>query len=182
MNKLEVRFLISLFFLMILSSEAMAAGNGHGSIMDLFAPTVNVSILIGVLIWKIKGPLKNYFITKSEDISNTMERASLKSKEAQLMYEGEKRKSEHLTEEMKSIQIDAEKDIQHFEKAISKETDDKIQKMKSDADSKIKADKKAVLDELNAELLNQVILKTKTTIKTNKDYQNKVSSKLLQGL
>ena len=46
----------------------------------------------------------------------------------------------------------------------------------------IKADKKAVLDELNAELLNQVILKTKTTIKTNKDYQNKVSSKLLQGL
>jgi F0F1-type ATP synthase membrane subunit b/b' len=182
MTKFEVKFLISSFFLMVLSSEAMAAGNGHGSIMDLFAPTVNVSILIGVLIWKIKGPLKNFFISKSEEITNTMERASLKSKEAQLMYEGEERKAEHLADEMKSIQIDAEKDVQQYEKTLSKETDDKIQKLKSDADSKIKADKKAVLDELNAELLNQVILKTKSTIKTNKDYQNKVSSKLLQGL
>jgi hypothetical protein len=48
--------------------------------------------------------------------------------------------------------------------------------------AKIQADKKEVMDELNTELLNQVISKTKSTIKTNKDYQNKVSSKLLQGL
>ena len=162
--------------------EAFAAGNGHGSIFDLFAPAVNVSILIGLLVWKLKAPLKNYFSSKSEEISNTMERASLKSKEAQLMLEGEKRKSDNLSHELKSIHQQAENDIIQFEKTVSKETDDKILKLKTDADLKIKADKKAVMDELNAELLNQVILKTKSTIKTNKEYQNKVSTKLLQGL
>ena len=182
MNRLQGKSFITLTLLVLASSKALAAGDGHGSIFDLFAPAVNVSILIGVLVLKLKTPLRKYFISKSEEISNTMERASLKSKEAQLMYEGEKRKTEHLADEVKSIHQDAQKDILQFEKIISKETDDKIQKLKSDADLKIKADKKAILDELNAELLNQVIVKTKSTIKTNKEFQNKVSTKLLQGL
>jgi hypothetical protein len=38
------------------------------------------------------------------------------------------------------------------------------------------------MDELNAELLEQVIAKTKSTIKNNKDHQSKVSTKMLQGL
>ena len=163
-------------------ANSYAAEGGHGSPKDLIAPTINVAILLGVLIWKLKGPLRNYFVSKSEDVANTLERANLKSKEAQIMLDGESRKLANLESEIKGIQQEAANDVLNFEKNLSKETEEKTHKLKSDANLKIQADKKAVMDALNAELLNAVISKTKTTIKTNKDYQNQVSTKLLKGL
>jgi F0F1-type ATP synthase membrane subunit b/b' len=184
---MPMRFWTAYAILAMTITKAYAAGGGHGeehhaSIFDLFAPAVNVSILLGVLIWKIKQPLKSYFSSKADEIANTLERANLKSKEAQIMLDGETRKLSNLSNELKNIEQHAEVEVANFEKNLSKETEDKTHKLKIDANSKIQADKKEVMDELNTELLNQVISKTKSTIKTNKDYQNKVSSKLLQGL
>ena len=99
-----------------------------------------------------------------------------------MMLENEQRKITNLSTEMKTLADQSESDVKTFEKNIAKETEDKIHKLKTDASSKIAADKKAIMDELNADLLNQVITKTKSTIKTNKDYQSKASNKLLQGL
>jgi F0F1-type ATP synthase membrane subunit b/b' len=182
-----MRFWTAYAILALTITKAYSASSGsgeahHASITDLFAPAINVGILLGVLVWKLKGPLRNYFVSKSEDVANTLERANLKSKEAKIMLEGETRKMANLANEVKSINQQSENDVSLFEKNLSKETEDKTQKLKVDANSKIQADKKALMDELNAELLNEVIAKTKTTIKTNKDYQNKVSTKLLQGL
>ena len=164
-------------------SKALAAGGGHGGhLSDLIAPAVNVSILLGVLAWKLKGPLANYFSSQADEVANTLERVNLKSKEAAIMLETEEKKAMNLAAEVKSIHQQAESDVATYEKNLSRETEDKTQKLKVDANNKLQADKKAALDELNAELLNQVIAKTKETIKTNKDYQSKVSSKLLQRL
>jgi F0F1-type ATP synthase membrane subunit b/b' len=175
----------AIFTLTITKAYSATAGYGeahHTSITDLLAPAINVGILLGVLVWKLKGPLHKMFVSKADEVANTLERASLKSKEAQMMLEGESRKMNNLQNEVKNIHQQAENDVLNFEKNLSKETEDKTQKLKADANSKINADKKALMDELNAELLNEVIKKTKTTIKINKDYQNKVSTKLLQGL
>lgn len=171
-------------YVLLSSAAAFASGDGghHGSATDLIAPAVNVAILVGFLVWKLKKPLNDMFTKKSEDITNTLERASLKSKEAQMMLENEQRKINNLSTEMKNLSDQSEADVKAYEKSLSRETEEKIQKMKADATSKIAADKKAIMDELNAELLNQVIAKTKSTIKTNKDFQSKASNKLLQGL
>lgn len=164
-------------------TKAFAAGGGHGGhLSDLVAPAINVGILLGVLAWKLKGPLKNYFTSQAEEVTNTLERVNLKSKEAELMLQNEERKASNLAAEVKSIHQQAENDVLAYEKNLSRETEDKTQKLKSDANLKLQADKKAALDDLNAELLNEVVKKTKSTIKSNKDYQNKVSAKLLQGL
>lgn len=166
------------------ASQAWGASNSgdHGSVTDLIAPAVNVAILGGFLIWKLKTPLHNYFNTRSEDVSNTLERASIKSKEAQMMLEAEERKVASLATELKLIEDQATNDVATFEKNISKEIEDKSHKLKTDASAKIQADKKAMMDKLNAELLDQVIKETKSTIKTNQDFQSKASSKLLQRL
>ncbi len=171
-------------YALLMTSAAFASGNGghHGSASDLIAPAVNVAILVGFLVWKLKKPLNDSFTKKAEEITNTIERASLKSKEAQMMLENEQRKITNLSSEMKNLADQSESDVKVFEKNLAKETEDKIQKLKTDATSKIAADKKSIMDELNTELLNQVISKTKTTIKTNKDFQSKASNKLLQGL
>lgn len=172
-----------IFFILGIMTDAWSSEGGHhGSVTDLIAPAVNVGILVGFLVWKLKGPLKNHFDNKSKEVAETLERASLKSEEARVMLENQQRKMAALDKELKAIYEQAETDILVFEKNLSKEVDDKTAKLKSDANMKIQADKKSMMDQLNAELLDQVIQKTKTTIKTNKDYQNKVSTKLLQGL
>ncbi len=176
---------LAVIILSATKTYASGAANGeahHASVTDLVAPAINVMILLGVLAWKLKGPLHSYFAGKAEEVANTLERASLKAKEAQMMIEGESRKLANLQNEMNTIHQQAEADVGIYEKNLSRETDDKTQKLKTDANSKIQADKKALMDELNSELLNRVISKTKSTIKTNKEYQSKVSSNLLQGL
>lgn len=169
--------------LALTSASAFAAGDGgHGSAADLVAPAVNVALLGGFLFWKLKGPLKTFFINKSEEVTNTLERAGIKAKEAQMMLDNEQRKISGLDNEIKTMKQQSANDVASFEKKLARETEEKTQKLKVDATSKIQADKKSVMDELNAELLNQVIAKTKSTIKGNKDYSSKASSKLLQGL
>lgn len=178
-----MRFWTAYAFLALGVAKAYAAGgHGHGSVSDLVAPAINVGILLGVLIWKTKGPLKAHFLNKSQEVENTLERANIKSQEAQMLLETEERKAANLDNEVKAIFEQSNKDLVVFEKNLSNETENKTHKLKADANMKIQADKKSQLDELNAELLNQVIAKTKTTIKSNKDYQNKVSSKLLREL
>lgn len=173
------------FVALSLVTKAYGAEHGgehHASITGLIAPAINVAILLGALVWKIKKPLHDYFVSKSDEVFNTLERASLKSKEAKMMFENEERKQAKLANEIKSIHQQAETDINVFEKKFSREGEEKGHKLKMDANSKIAADKKALLDQLNVELLDQVIKETKTTIKANKDYQSKASTKLLQGL
>jgi F0F1-type ATP synthase membrane subunit b/b' len=163
-------------------SSTEGHGEHHASIADLIAPTFNVAVLFGVLIYATKDKLKNYFTAKSEEIANTIERANIKSKEAHVMLEKQNAKMSALESELKNIQTESEADVVVFEKNLAQETEDKIAKMKVDAGHKIQADKKLMIDELNAELLEQVISQTKKTIKNNKQYQGKVSTKMLEGL
>lgn len=171
-------------FVILFASSAFAAGGGdhHGSITDLIAPAINVAILLGALAWKIKGPLSEHFKEKSQEVANTIERADIKSKEAAIMLDNEKRKLASVDSEVASIKQQSEQDVAMFEKKLSRETEEKTHKLKVDAESKIQADKKAIMDQISSELLTEVISKTKSTIKGNKDYQNKVSEKLLSGL
>ncbi len=166
--------------------KALASGDAHGghhtSVTDLVAPAVNVAILVGFLVWKLKKPLAEMFTKKAIEISTTIERASIKSKEAQVMLDAQKKKMGHVNEDIKTIFNNSEKDVQVFEKNLAHETEEKTRKLKTDANFKIEANKKAMIEELNAEILDQVIAKTKTTITTNKDFQAKASKKLLQGL
>jgi F0F1-type ATP synthase membrane subunit b/b' len=170
-------------FTLAIASKAWSAGDGgHGSAADLIAPAANVALLVGFLVWKLKAPLNDYFNKRAEDVSNTLERASLKSKEAQMMLENEKRKISNLPQEIKLITQQAENDVISFEKNLAKETEDKTHKLKTDANSKIQADKKALLDALNKQLLDLVIAQAKLSIKSNKDHQKQASNKLLKGL
>lgn len=165
-----------------LVGNAFAAGDGHGSPADLIAPAINVALLGGFLVWKLKGPLSTYFTNLSQSVTETIERASIKSKEAAQMLESEIKKQENLSTEISNIKNQALSDANSFEKRLEIETENKILKLKSDANLKINAEKKAAIDNLNNELLEQVIKEAKTTIKTNTDYQSKASSKLIQGL
>ncbi|MBA2404212.1 MAG: hypothetical protein H0V66_05525 [Bdellovibrionales bacterium] len=170
------------FIALGLVTKAWGAEGGHGSVTDLIAPAFNVIVLFGVLIYATKDKLKSYFVSHSEATANILDRANIKAAEAKVLLENQQRKMASLETDVKNIHGQAVTDVNTFEKKLSVETEEKIAKLKVDANSKVAADKKQMLDQLNAELLEQVIQKTKTTIKENKEFQGKVSTKMLQGL
>ncbi|MCE3013852.1 MAG: ATP synthase F0 subunit B [Proteobacteria bacterium] len=163
-----------------LSAEAFAAGNGgHGSVSDLLAPLVNVLLLGGFLAWKLKKPLSDYFTKQADEISNTLERASLKSKEAEVMLQAQMKKMANVDSEAKEIVKQAQVDVKTFEKNYTREMEEKAGKMKIDATAKIEAERKLLINQLNGQLLDQVIAKAKSSIKSNKAHQSQISGKML---
>jgi len=165
----------------LLLEAAHAAGNSghHGHVTDLIAPVVNVAVLVGFLVWKLKKPLGDHFSSKAEEITNTLERASLKSKEAEVMLQAQQKKMSSVDAEAKEILRQAEADVKNYEKNYAREIEEKSFKLKTDATAKIEAERKAMIGALNASLLDEVITRAKTTIKGNKDFQNKASAKIL---
>jgi F0F1-type ATP synthase membrane subunit b/b' len=130
-------------------------------------------------MWKLKQPLTAYFTKLAEDITNTLERASLKSKEAEVMLAAQEKKMANLDQEMREIQRLTEIEVRNFEKNVARETEEKSFKLKADANAKIDAEKNAINDEMHAALLDEVISQTKATIRGNKDYQTKASGRML---
>jgi F-type H+-transporting ATPase subunit b len=163
-----------------IATEAIASSGGHkGHLADLIAPLVNVAFLASFLIWKLKKPMSEHFKKMSEEIENTLERASLKSKEAEVMLQAQKKKMANVDFETKEIIRHAESEIKNYEKAYAREIEEKSFKLKTDATAKIEAERKSLITALNATLLDEVITKAKKTIKGSKELQNQASAKII---
>jgi F0F1-type ATP synthase membrane subunit b/b' len=166
------------------TSVALAAGDshGHGGPTDLIAPFVNVAILLGFLVWKLKTPFSEFFNQKSTDISNMLERANAKAKEAEVMMEMHKKKIEGAEEEIKNIQTDADNFIKGFEAEYKTDVENRIAILKTDAGHKIEAEKKELLDELNSNLLDEVLAKTKGMLKKDQTLGENAAKQILEGI
>ena len=170
--------------LVLLSGSVMASSDGeaHGSPSDLISSFVNVIILGAFLIWKLKGVFQKHFTNKSKEISEIMERASVKAKEAQMMMDMQKKKIENLKSEVSKINSDVDSDINKFKSNYSKEVSERIDKLKSDASSKIETEKQELANELNETLVDSVIAKAKEAIKKDSSLNSKAAASILEGL
>ena len=115
---------IILISLMVTGTALAGGKGGHGSIADLIPPAVNFFILVTFLVIKLKAPIRNLFIKKAEAISETLERANVKSKEAQVMLETQQKKLSNLDnviEKNEEAFKDANKAIQSSISELEKE-------------------------------------------------------------
>lgn len=167
----------------LLCSEVFAAGSGgHGHVSDIIPNAVNLTILIVFLVIVLRKKLKAFFTDKAVVISETMERAETKAKEAQMMMEQQKSKIEGAQAEIEKLKSDVDNQIKTFETAYKKEVDERIIGLKEDAGMKIEAEKTAMLAELNSNLLDQVIIKAKSKINSEAGLKNKATDILIGEL
>lgn len=173
-----------LFLILLVTVNAFAAGNGHhdASIKDLIPPAINFFLLFGFLVFKLKAPVREMFIQKSEKITETLERANVKSKEAQVMLETQQKKIAGLDNEIRKIEETTEKEIQQFKEKYSVEISNKSKKLKEDVALKIDAEKKAMFSEINNKLIDNVIAKTSKIIKGNSNLRSKVNNRIIEEL
>lgn len=169
---------------LFIAKIALAAGDGHGGghATDLIAPAVNVLILIGFLVWKLKSPLKSHFTEKAESVENQMNSAEIKAREAQEMIDRAKNKMENLDQEIKSVEAATTEQIKEFESAYETETKAKIAKLSVDGAARVEAEKNAKLISLNEELIDKIIVDAKDLVKNDPARSQKVTEKLLQSL
>lgn len=174
-----MRFL-TLLSLTICSSAF--AGGGHGHASDLIPSFVNIAILATFLGWKLKKPMTDFFTKKSNDISEIMERASVKAKEAQMMMEMQSKKVEGLEREIEELKKDSQDRLSKFKSEYAQDVDSRIKTLKEDATLKIEAEKKELMLNLNDMLLDQVLTKTKSVLKNDKAVAKKATNNILEGL
>lgn len=170
--------------LVLLSGSVLASGGGegHGSPADLISSFFNVIVLGAFLIWKLKGVFKKHFSNKSKEVSEIMERANVKAKEAQMMMDMQKKKIENLNSEISKLNSDVTTDIENFKEDYSKEITERINKLKSDASAKIETEKQELANELNETLVDSVIAKAKEAIKNDSSLNSKATASILEGL
>lgn len=170
--------LIALF----VSSSALAAGKGTGTVMDLKWPAVNFFFLFGFLIWKLKKPLSEMFDKNAADVSQLYEVAEEKSKEAQIKFDMYQKKMSQVTGDYQRVIDESLADADLFAQRKKEEMDGLISKLEKDSEDKLEFEKKTMVRELEMSLVDTVISKAKNTISSDKITQRKITDKLVSQL
>jgi F-type H+-transporting ATPase subunit b len=167
----------------LVSGAAFAAGDGHApGPGSLIAPAINVAILLGGLIYLLRTPARDFFASKSTTVAEMLERASSKAKEAEMMMEVQRKKASGVEAEVNALTTENAKVIKNYETEYALEVESRIEKLKEDAAQKIEAEKKELLGDLNSKLLDLVIAKAKTQIKSDAKLANNSTNNIIKGL
>ncbi|MBD66930.1 MAG: hypothetical protein CME62_17135 [Halobacteriovoraceae bacterium] len=165
-------------FLLLFSSQVYAAG-GSGGPADLIFPAINLSILLGLLIYKLKGLMSDMFKKNAQEIKDNIESAAIKAKEAEMMMEMQQKKMAGADDEVSKMRSEADDLISRYEIEYKTEVEHRINKLKEDAGQKIEAERKELLDKLNASLLDQVLSNTKNKLQNDKALSESATANIL---
>lgn len=168
-----------LVMLLALSATAHAAGGGHGSPADLMWPAINFVALFGFLIFKLRKPISDMFDRQAKDVQETYEMAEKKDKEAQIKLETYQKKMSGFDRERQRVIDDSHKEADQLAANIKRDTESTIQKLKVDAESKVVHEREQMTKQLNEGLVDEVIKRARQKIGGSKDYQTKVTEKLV---
>ena len=155
---------------------------GHGSITDLIAPAINVVLLGGFLLLKIRKPLKNFFEDKSKKVSQLLDRAEVKSKEAQVMLEMYQKKMKEISKDIDEIYKEREDEVAVFAKNHREEVQNRVEQLKAETLQVIEAEKNTLVTKVNKALLDDVLNKAKNIIASNSQYKKSVTKRLLEDM
>lgn len=182
----KLSYIISLFFFAV-SAWANTHGGEHSEVHhvgpgSLIAPAFNFIVLFGFIIYKIKAPMKKAFEQKSKKVSEILDRAAVKAKEAQVLLDVNTKKLSDVDNEIITIMKNIEDDSRKLAQESERDLKDKTEKLKAEAISRVEAEKKNMISELNRELVNDVMKKTKDLIVSNKTIQNSLNQKMAKEI
>lgn len=171
--------------LTVLINIAYAGGDGHGGSAgpsSLVSSFVNLGLLLGFLVWKLKTPISKMFISKSEDVKTQIEKSEAEAKEAEIQMQMQANKMAGANAEIKKIEEGTDSFISSYESTYKKEVTERISYLKVDAEQKIEAERNQMQDDLNSSLLELVISNTKAALKKDPSLSANASKNLVEGL
>ena len=157
---------------------AYAAGDG-GSMLDLKWPFVNLFILVGVIVWKVKNPLSEMFSKKASDVEYLYAVAQEKEKESNIKYEMNKKKMESVDRDCDVVLEKFRNQEVRFAKEHEKEVAAFVEKLRKEKDRRIAVEKKKILKEVEKFFMADIIVKAKKQIGEDPTLKNRVTTGFL---
>lgn len=174
--------LFTLTFLISFSLLASPHGESASGIGSLWKPYLNFFLLAGFLVWKLKKPLRQYFINKADLVIQASTEAESRSKEAKIILETTQRKLKNLDTESSKIVTRSEEEAKEFEKLTKKETEARSEEIKRNAQKRLEAEKAQLVNQFNKNLLEDVIEKSKKLVMSGNEQRKSVSKKLTKEI
>lgn len=172
--------------LVILSGKLLAAGGGggesHASISDLAWPALNATILFVFLGTVLRKALSELFNNTATEIESLYIAAKSKDSEASEKLKSYKDKLANASKEKEEINNNARIDIDAFDKKTIQETSENIDRLRKDVDVKVESEKNGLMKTLQADLVTDIINKTKVRIKSDNNVQKDATKKLAARL
>jgi F-type H+-transporting ATPase subunit b len=85
------------------AGPALASGEGEGGVGDLFFPALNFAILIAVLVYFARKPIRAFFAERRAQIQDDLKRAAALQAEAEARYAKWQRRLADLDTELEGI-------------------------------------------------------------------------------
>ena len=178
--------LIKTLALFFITNSLLASGSESAhhspSISDLLWPTFNIVVLISFMIWKLKAPVINFFKEKSEEVKDLFDYAEEKNKEADIKLEMYESKIKSLSNDITQIKEKADIDLKNFAKSTEQDTQKQLRKIELDSEDKLESEQNSAVKKMSNELLNSIVLKTKTKITRDKSLQDKAATKIMSNI
>jgi F-type H+-transporting ATPase subunit b len=107
MCKKTTTILLTLMLVMVLANVAMAAGGGHADsgvlLKDFLYRILNFSIVVAILVYFLRKPIKKGLAGRSEEIEKALAEAKKVKEEAEAKFAEYDRKLDQATEEIAEI-------------------------------------------------------------------------------
>ena len=161
-------------------SLCFAAGDGHGSIADLFWPAVNFSVLFGFLFYKMKDPINENYINYSVEIESNYNSAKIAEEEAKKFLAEQKLAKESSEELIQDLVNKNGLSWENQRKILESDYDEKTKKVYADFENKLVGERKKIESEISSNLLEKIIKKTSLDISNNPENKSKAMRKFLQ--
>lgn len=168
-----MKSLVALFLISI-SSVAVAAGDAIPSKM-IFNQAFNIILYVGLLIFLLRKPVKNYFVSRKEAFNADVNRAKHLKEEAEKTQKEILAKIEHLEKNAEADIIKAKADAEELKNKIIAEGKAIAANISKEASKTADAEIAKASLELKQELLNSAIELSKENISsklTADDYKN----------
>ena len=164
------------------SEHGAEAVHHQAHIGELMWPAFNFILFFGFLIYKVRKPVKEGFDKNAELIKELYEYAKAKDEDAQKKIAQYKDKMKHFHLEVEKLNKEMEEELAIFKKEAIEDTKRQIERAGQDAKRKAESEKNRKVKEINEELLNNIISKTKESLGSNSSLRDKATSKIVAAL
>ncbi|HEX3034898.1 MAG TPA: ATP synthase F0 subunit B [Thermodesulfobacteriota bacterium] len=128
---------------------------------------VNLIILLGVLVYFLRDPLKNFLIERRGTISNEIDKAQATIAQARKDYEEYNEKFKKLDEEMRSLRETIRREGETERKQILRQAEAFSQRIREEARETIRLETEKARQEIRSEAVSLAVASAEEIIRQN---------------
>lgn len=159
----------------------MASPHSEGTniLFDVLFPTINFLIFSGVLFYALRKPLKQLFLSRSEDIAKNIENSTKALEDAKQKYEQAERNLVAIEDEKKRLYLRSEAEIEAFRKKSEEQLKQALDRLKFENELRVEEEIRKTRIYLKETTFKKVFEATERRFKEEMD--KKDHQKLTEG-